>query len=199
MSKLKKNSHFAFIFETLLWRFHVTNCFPVLWTSTYIYICSCSFCWPWCKVTVGWQRQTLNVALSLSTTKQAISIKLATTAGHFYVTSALQTFIWIDHVCFVFYRSSTAMALSLSMQSMVRSSSSKETSVMPWETSWWKLGSPPAILSRWVWIIVQSGVSIGPLQVSTDSISMVTPIWYCSSKDVFTGVLKLNHSERGVS
>ena len=47
-------------------------------------LCSCSLFWwhwPWCKVTVGWQRQT-NQRCILSTTKQAISITLATTVGH---------------------------------------------------------------------------------------------------------------------
>ena len=40
----------------------------------------------------------------LSATKQAISIKLATTVGHFYVTLTLtsQTFIWLVHLGFSF-------------------------------------------------------------------------------------------------
>ena len=52
-----------------------------LWTP---YICSCSFwwAWPWCKVTVGRQRQNFSVELFL-TTKDAASIKLATTVGLF--------------------------------------------------------------------------------------------------------------------
>ena len=34
-----------------------------------------------------------------STTKQAKSIKLATTVGHFYMTLTLKTCIWLDYLC----------------------------------------------------------------------------------------------------
>ena len=37
----------------------------------------------------------------LSPNKQAISIKLATTVGHFYVTLTLQTFIWLADLFFL--------------------------------------------------------------------------------------------------
>ena len=54
-------------------------------------MCSCSFRWPWpwCKAKANNQR------CMLSATKQAISIKLATTVGHFYMTLTLllQTFV----------------------------------------------------------------------------------------------------------
>ena len=37
----------------------------------------------------------------LSATKQAISMTLATTVGHFfYMTSCLQTFIWLDYLVY---------------------------------------------------------------------------------------------------
>ena len=38
----------------------------------------------------------------LSATKQAISIKLATTVGHFYMTLTLQTFIWLAQLVLIF-------------------------------------------------------------------------------------------------
>ena len=38
--------------------------------------------------------------LSLSATKEAINIKLATMVVHFYVTLTLQMFIWLDYVVF---------------------------------------------------------------------------------------------------
>ena len=38
--------------------------------------------------------------LSLSATKQAISMKRARTVAHLYVTLPLQTFIWLDHLFF---------------------------------------------------------------------------------------------------
>ena len=38
----------------------------------------------------------------LSETKQAISITVATTVGHFYVTLILQTFIGLDHLVLFF-------------------------------------------------------------------------------------------------
>ena len=34
----------------------------------------------------------------ISTTKQATSIKLSTTAGHFFVTLTLNSFIWLDYL-----------------------------------------------------------------------------------------------------
>ena len=42
-----------------------------------------------------------------SATKQAISIKIATNAGHFYMTLTLQThiYIWLDHLVFRFWKS----------------------------------------------------------------------------------------------
>ena len=43
-----------------------------------------SMTWPWCKIIVGWQRQKFSVELFL-TTKQATSIKLATTVGHYFL------------------------------------------------------------------------------------------------------------------
>ena len=39
-----------------------------------------------------------NLRCMLAATKQAISIKLATTTGQFYVTLTLQTFTWLDHL-----------------------------------------------------------------------------------------------------
>ena len=36
--------------------------------------------------------------LIVSTTKQATSMTLARTVGHFYVTLTLKTFIWLDHL-----------------------------------------------------------------------------------------------------
>ena len=53
------------------------------WWQTYAWqICPCSRIRPWCKVTEGRQRQT-NQRWFFSTTKQAISIKLATAVSHF--------------------------------------------------------------------------------------------------------------------
>ena len=37
----------------------------------------------------------------ISTTKPAVCIKLTTTVGHFYVTLALKTLIWLDYLVFV--------------------------------------------------------------------------------------------------
>ena len=57
---------------------------PTSQEGRHIYICSFSFRWPWpwYKVTVGWQRQNKS-AWIISTIKEAISVKLATTLGHF--------------------------------------------------------------------------------------------------------------------
>ena len=69
-----------------------------------IIMCWCSFQWPrpWCKVTVGQQRQKQISIDFTSTTKQTISIKLATTVAHFfYTTLTLKTFLWLDYLVFV--------------------------------------------------------------------------------------------------
>ena len=45
-------------------------------------------------------RSNKNQRRSISTTKQATHIKLATTIGHFvYVTLTRETLIWLDHLC----------------------------------------------------------------------------------------------------
>ena len=50
-------------------------------------------------LTVGRQRQNLSARLTLQLSKQAtISIQLAITVSHFYVTLALETFICLDHL-----------------------------------------------------------------------------------------------------
>ena len=48
----------------------------------------------------GGSTKANNQRYMLSATKQAISVKPATTVGHFYVTLTLQIRIWLDHLVF---------------------------------------------------------------------------------------------------
>ena len=50
-----------------------------------------------------WVGRGKNQYLIILTTKQVISIELATTVGHFYMALSLKTFIWLAHLvgCFV--------------------------------------------------------------------------------------------------
>ena len=45
-----------------------------------------------------WVSKGKNQCCMFSASKQAISIKLATTVGHFYVTLTLQTYLWLGHL-----------------------------------------------------------------------------------------------------
>ena len=66
-----------------------------------IYMCSCSFWWPWprYKVTVG--RETKESAFNYLDSWASNNIKLAVTVGDFFsVTFTLQTFILLDHLVF---------------------------------------------------------------------------------------------------
>ena len=79
-----------------------------------IIICSCSLRWPWpcCKVTVGRQMHN-DQRWIISTTNQALSIKLAATVGRPFVnvTLTLKTVIWFDHRFNSFSPSTTFIAL----------------------------------------------------------------------------------------
>ena len=76
-------------------------------------ICSFWCSWPWCKVTAGRQRQQISVELSPQK-KQATSIKLAMTVGHFlhdldldfahiYMAWPFYFFLGCVPVCLFFY------------------------------------------------------------------------------------------------
>ena len=75
-----------FSFFTLQYLGHYLSYYIQIWHDARhgCPIFSCSFRWPlpWCKVTVGRQRQK-NQRCIFSATKQAISIKMTTTVGHF--------------------------------------------------------------------------------------------------------------------
>ena len=128
-------------------------------------ICWCLFQWPlpWCKLLSQWvgkgKKSMSNYLDKKASNITFISIKLATTVGHFYVTLTLKTFIfmaWPSCICFLYSCHIPCFIVPIShgkFRSLSLSKANCERITLPAFTltsfiifqsyflSWWRLGT----------------------------------------------------------
>ena len=118
--------------------------------------CTCWFWWPWpwCKVTVGRQRHT-NQRWMLLATKQAISVTLATTVGHFLrdLDFANEYRAWPTCLllfCFRLLVSSSLRARTL-VGGMAQGAQLSPSCIASLTSSWleWASAAPPTSFPGW--------------------------------------------------